>query len=114
MLAREIPPQQWYSFLGKFAYRHFGWNVTLERKSRQRAKLLAARHAFLEELITDVEDGQRHITIVLGSPFDLFHTHVINEPVRVRAAAGAQAALEIDSADGSTVVVHFRRRESAI
>jgi hypothetical protein len=111
MPTREIPPPQWPSFLGNFAFRHFGWSVTLEQKSRGCDKHLIANHSFLEELNTDVAGGQQQISIVLGSPFRRFHTHVINKPVQVRVVAGAQAALEIDTADGSTVVVHLRRQE---
>ena len=109
MPAQEIPASQWPSFLGKFGFRHFGWNVRLEQKSRGHGKLLAAGHSFLEELTTDA--GQQQITIVLGSPFHPYHTHVIDKPVQVRVVAGAQVALEIDCADGSTVVVHLRRRD---
>jgi hypothetical protein len=113
MPAREIPSPQWPIFLGNFGFRHFGWNATLEQKSRGRGKLLAADNSFLEELTADVADGHPQITIVLGSPFHPFHTHVIKKPLRVRVVAGVQAALEIDSADGSTVVVHLRRRACA-
>ena len=114
MPAREIPPQQWSSFLGNFGFLHFGWNVSLERTSRQRGKNLVADHSFLEELSTDVAGGQQQITIVLGTPFRPFHTHVIRKPVHVRVVAGAQAALEIESADGSTFVVHLRRHYGGI
>ncbi|HEX9119871.1 MAG TPA: DUF5335 family protein [Terriglobales bacterium] len=113
MPAREIPPPQWYSFLGNFGFRHFGWNVTLEQKSPGRGKHLVVNHSFLEELTTDVADGQQQITIVLGTPFQPFHTHVVSNPLRVRVVAGAQAALEIESADGSTIVVHLRRQDCA-
>ena len=111
MPAREIPPPQWYSFLGKFGFRHFGWSVTLEQKSHGRGKVLAADHSFLEELATEGTDNDQQITIVLGSPFQSFHTHVVSNPRRVRVVAGAQAALEIESADGSTVVVHLCRHD---
>jgi hypothetical protein len=114
MPTREIPPPQWPSFLGDFGFRHFGWNVRLEQKSRGRDKLLAADHSFLEELTTDGADGHQQITIVLGTPFHPFHTHVVSNPRHMRVVAGAQAALEIESADGSTVVVHLRRQESDI
>ena len=111
MPTREIPSPQWHSFLGNFGFRHFGWNVTLEQKSRGRGKNFAANHSFLEELATDVADGHQQITIVLGTPFQPFHTHVVSNPRHVRVVAGAQAALEIESADGSTVVVHLRRHD---
>lgn len=107
MPAHEIPPPRWPSFLGNFGFHHFGWNVRLEQKSRGRDK----HHSFLEELASDGADGQQQITIVLGTPFHSFHTHVIRKPVHVRVVAGAQAALEIESADGSTVVVHLRRQD---
>ncbi len=111
MAPREIPPPQWPSFLGNFGFHHFGWNVRLEQKSRGRGKHCAANHSFLEELTTDVADGKQQITIVLGTPFRPFHTHVVSNPRRVRVVAGAQPALEIESADGSTVVVHLRRHD---
>jgi hypothetical protein len=108
---REIPPPQWPSFLGNFGFRHFAWNVTLEQKSQARGKLHAVNHSFLEELATDGADGHQQITIVLGTPFQPFHTHVVSNPRHVRVVAGAQDALEIESADGSTVVVHLRRQQ---
>ena len=111
MPTREIPPPQWPSFLGNFGFRHFGWNVRLEQKSRGRDKLLAADHSFLEELTAD---GHQQITIVLGTPFRPFHTHVVSNPRHMRVVAGAEAALEIESADGSTVVVHLRRHDGSI
>ena len=114
MPTREIPPPQWPSFLGNFGFRHFCWNVTLEEKSRGGGKHVAANHSFLEELATDVADGKQQITIVLGTPFRPFHTHVVSNPRRVRVVAGAQPALEIKSADGSTVVVHLRRHDGGI
>ena len=109
MAAREIPLSEWPSFLGNFGFRHFGWNVKLEQKSRGRGKLLAAGHSFLEELTTDA--GRQQITLVLGSPFHPFHTHVIDKPVQVRVVTGAEVTLEIDCADGSTVVARLRRRD---
>jgi hypothetical protein len=113
MPTREVPPTQWPMFLGNFGFRHFGWNVTLEQASRRRGKHHLANHSFLEEVATDVADGKQQITIVLGTPFHPFHTHVIHKPVHVRVAAGAQATLEIESADGSTVVVHLCRHDCA-
>jgi hypothetical protein len=111
MSAREIPPPQWPSFLGNFGFHHFGWNVRLEQKSRGRDKHFVINHSFLEELASDGAEGQRQITIVLGTPFHPFHTHVIRKPVHVRAVAGTQAALEIESADGSVVVMHVYRHD---
>jgi hypothetical protein len=109
MPTREIPPPQWPSFLGNFGFHHFGWNVTLEQKSRGRGKYFAANHSFLEELATEGADGHQQINIVLGTPFRPFHTHVVSHPRHVRVVDAA--ALEIESADGSTVVVHLRRHD---
>ena len=79
-------------------------------RSRVR-KRFVVNHSFLEEVSTDDADGQQQISIVLGTPFHPFHTHVIRKPVHVRVVAGAEPALEIESADGSCVVVHLRRHD---
>ena len=108
MPAHEIPRQQWPLFLGKFGYRHFGWNVTVEQKPSGRGKRIADRR-FLQEVTSERADGREQITIVLGSPFAPHEVHVVDNPQRVRVAPGREEALEIDCGRGITVVVHVRR-----
>jgi hypothetical protein len=113
MPAREIPHPQWPTFLADFGFRHFCWSATVVRKhSDGRRQVIAANHGcFLEELATNPNGGQPQIAIVLGSPFRQFHTHVICNPKHVRLAPGDQAALEIDAADGSTMIVRVCQRD---
>ena len=114
MPTREIPSPQWPSFLGNFGFRHFCWDATLEQTSQGCGRQVAVNHSFLEEVTTDVADGKQQINIVLGTPFRRFHTHVVSDPRRVRVVAGAQAVLEIESADGSKVVMRLRRHNRSI
>jgi hypothetical protein len=111
MPAGEIPASQWPIFLGDFGFRHFGWKVTVVERAPGRSKHLLNSQSFLEEVATSNTDGKRKITIVAGTPFHPFHSVVGSDPLHVRVAAGAQPALEIESADGSTVVMHLRRQD---
>ncbi len=106
---REIPSPQWATTLGNFGLHHFGWNVTLAKKSLLGGELLTDGHAFLEELATGGLNYNRRITIVLGSPFHPFHTHVVDHARRLRVAAAPHSALEIESSGGRTFVIHCRR-----
>ncbi|MBZ5568597.1 MAG: hypothetical protein LAN64_12175 [Acidobacteriia bacterium] len=110
MPAREIPHPLWPTFLADFGLRHFCWKATLERKhSGGRCELIADNGCFLEELATGCVGGQRQIAIVLDSPFREYRTHVVSNPQRVRVAAANQDSLEIDAADGSTMIVRVRQ-----
>jgi hypothetical protein len=109
MTARDIPHPQWPSFLGRFGLRHFGWTVTLEQKFHGRGKLILTNQSFLEEVSADGDNGRQRITIVLGSPFHGFRTHVVSDPQRLRVADREGPALRIDSDDGSTTVIRLRQ-----
>ena len=110
MPARDIPHPQWPTFLADFGQRHFCWKISLERKhSGGRRESVSDNGYFLGELATNFAAGQQQIDIVLDEPFCEFRTHVVSNPRRVRVAAENQDALEIDSADGSTVIVRLRQ-----
>jgi hypothetical protein len=112
MSAHEIPRQQWSLFLGNFGYRHFGWDVTLEKK-RPGHGMRIADHHFLQEVTSERADGHEQITIVLGAPFAPHETHVVDNPQHVRVAPGPEEAIEIDCGRGISVVVHVRRAIAA-
>jgi hypothetical protein len=105
---REIPYPQWADFLNQFGYRHFAWNVTLVHKLAGRDKLIE-NDCFLEEFVTGHVDGHEQITIVLGSPFRPFQSCVIENPCHLRITDTREHALEIESRDGSSIVVRLRR-----
>jgi hypothetical protein len=107
MSAHEIPRQDWPLFLGNFGFRHFGWDVVLEKRRPGRGERIVDNH-FLQELTAESTGGREQITIVLGAPFSLHQVHVVEDPKHVRVAPGDPEALEIDCGRGITVVVHVR------
>ena len=110
MPARDIPHPQWPTFLADFGFRHFCWKATLERKHNGgRHESISDNGCFLEELAIHSAGGQQQLAIVLDSPFREFRTHVVSNPLRVRVAAGNRDSLEIDAADGSTMIVRVRQ-----
>ena len=82
----------------------------MERKHNGgRHESISDNGCFLEELAIHSAGGQQQLAIVLDSPFREFRTHVVSNPLRVRVAAGNRDSLEIDAADGSTMIVRVRQ-----
>jgi hypothetical protein len=105
MSAHEIPREDWPLFLGNFGYRHFAWDVVVEKKRPGHGERIADHH-FLQEVTAESTGGREQITIVLGAPFAPHKVHVVEHPKHVRVAPGKEEVLEIDCGRGITVVVH--------
>ena len=111
MQTQTIPPEQWRTKLKKLSQSFEGWPVSLD--------IIPASNGPLQEFlqipllgITAEPDGAIVISVqdVTGEHV----THIINSPTRVlldRTENGANAALEIDSADGEKAVLRFRLTE---
>ncbi len=107
MRRREIPPPQWTEFLDAFSRRHDGWLVTVEHASPV-GRLVAVDERPLSGIFAD---GQERLTVLIGRPADRRLSHAIAQPVKlvtIEDDAGADAGLEIASADGARIHIRFR------
>lgn len=106
----EICRKEWSGRLDEFSRVHEGWPVSLEIL----AESIGAQSEFHLLSLAGVtgepsEGGTISITATL--PAGGFFTHTIHSPVHVfieETDAGAEAALEIESADGTKAILQFR------
>jgi len=112
MPTQEIPPDQWKTFLDTFSRQHEGWLATLEVLGTDIGAQQEARDLPLEGITAASRDGAPEaIAISLGKTADNHVTHTITEPTRIwleQTSQGANAALEIESADQVKTLLRFR------
>jgi hypothetical protein len=113
----EIPRAAWQPFMDRFSRAHRGWRVTLgtihtqvlERAMETAAHTVSA-DALFEGLRLDRRVDGEHLTVLLGLP-NALTTHAVHAPQRLfveRTGSGAEEALRVDSADGTTLLLRFR------
>lgn len=112
MQTRQIPKSEWPAFLDRFSRQYEGWLVNLEIFNPEFGAQVAETGLALEGL-TDEWDEAEGITIVImaGNEPDDHITHSISDPTEVsleQTDEGADAALSIKSADGTTALLSFR------
>ncbi|MBE3110984.1 MAG: DUF5335 family protein [Acidobacteria bacterium] len=106
----EIPRKDWGGRLDEFSRVHDGWLVSLDIL----AESIGAQRAFRELPlvgITAEPAGGGTISIAVAEPTGAQFTHTIHSPTRVfieQTNTGADAALEIESADGTKAILRFR------
>ena len=112
MPTREIPRDEWKTFLDSFSRQHEGWLATLEVLGADIGAQQEARDLPLEGVTASSRDGAPEtIVISLGNTADDHVTHTITKPTRVwleQTPQGANAALEIESADQVKTLLRFR------
>ena len=107
-----IPREQWTSRLNKLSQSFEGWPVSLDVIPKSDGPLREFRQMPLLG-ITAEPDGPIVISVTQATGEHV--THIINSPTRVlldRTDRGANAALEIESADGVKAVLRFRSAEA--
>jgi hypothetical protein len=110
MKTTEVPARDWTAFFDSFSRRHEGWLVKLSVLDPKLGAQVEAVELPLRGIIADAHE--RGIAIQLGvRPDDLEHS--VRHPRRVWVElAGdrdeAEAALEIESADGTRAILEFR------
>ena len=112
METKEIPRDQWRSFFDVFSRQHEGWLATLEIfgpeiGAQQEAWQLPLAGVTFESRGSEPET----ITIDLGKTPEDHVSHTISQPVHVwleQTTEGANAALEIESADETKALLRFR------
>ena len=107
----EIPRREWSGKLDEFSRMHEGWLVSLEITTAQSIGVQPKfRLMPLVGITAEPIDGGT-ISIAVAEPTGDHVTHTMRSPTHVfveETNAGAQAALEIDSADGMKAVLRFR------
>jgi hypothetical protein len=112
MTTQEIPRDEWTTFFYTFSRQHEGWLATLEILGPEIGAQREARDLPLEGITaTSKGAAPETIAISMGKTPEDHVTHTISEPTRVwleQTSAGANAALEIESADEVKTLLRFR------
>jgi hypothetical protein len=112
MPTQEIPREKWTKFLDTFSRQHEGWLVTLEVLAADIGAQQEASNLPLEGITaTSTDDESQSIAINVGKTSEDHVTHTITEPTRIwleQTSEGANAALEIESADDVKTLLRFR------
>lgn len=106
----EILRRDWTSRLDELSRIHEGWLVSLDITAPSNGAQRQFRQWPLVGITAEPSDGGT-ISIAVAEPTGAHLTHMIHSPSRVfveKTDAGADAALEIESADGTTEVLRFR------
>lgn len=109
MKNRLVPRAEWFSFFERFTRRHPGWPTTVWLIGPRIGAQVEARDLPLEGIVADPLGTS--ISIHLGGAPGRNVEHGIVQPISVwleLTEEGADAALGINSADGSTTLVEFR------
>jgi len=112
MFTKPISRTEWREFFGTFSRKHKGWLVDLQILGSDIGAQVEGRALALEGVIYE-RDGSSRDTIILmigGRPNDHI-THTISRPLEVnleQTDEGADVALAIKAADGTTALLSFR------
>jgi len=108
----EIPRDEWKTFLDAFSRQHEGWLTTLEVFATDIGAQREARDLPLEGITaTSRDNASQTIAISLGKSSEDHVTHTVTDPTRVwleQTSQGANAAIEIESADEVKTLLRFR------
>ena len=112
MPTKEIPRDEWNKFLDTFSRQHEGWLATLEVFAADIGAQEQAHNLPLGGITaTSTNDDSQSIAINLGRTPEDHVTHTITRPTRLwleQTSEGANAALEIESADEVKTLLRFR------
>ncbi len=111
MPAQEVPRETWVQFLDGFSGRYEGWLVNVEVISRDVGAQIEAESLPLRGISADLRNQEDSISIILGKTPDQHITHTIRGVSHLRVKkneTGADEALQIESADGTTSLLRFR------
>lgn len=106
----EIPRREWTVRLDEFSREHEGWPVSLDVLAESIGAQSEFRQLSLAGVTAEPMDGGT-ISITVSVPAGGFLTHTIHSPAHVfieENDTGADAALEIESADGAKAILQFK------
>jgi Family of unknown function (DUF5335) len=108
MANRQIPRGDWSGFLEEFSRRHDGWLVSVRVLSPMVGWQVESRQLALQGVSSDREGTS--ISVHLGASPGPHVGHVISRPsdVWVEEENGVERGLEVESADGTKMLLEFR------
>jgi hypothetical protein len=109
MPTREIARDEWPEFLDAFSRQHDLWIVSVEVAGADIGAQVEGQRLRLRGISADA--GQSSISIMLETPGGGHLTHTVIEPSQLwieQTSTGADAALQLQSGDGTTTLVRFR------
>jgi hypothetical protein len=112
----EIPKREWSGKLDELGRRHEGWLVSLDITMAQSVGAQREFHQMPLTGITAEPTAGGMIAIAVEEPDGDHLTHMIHGPRHVfleTTKTGADSMLQIDSADGTKAVLHFRSEHAA-
>lgn len=109
----EIPRHRWGPFFDVFSRRHRDWTAYLEVLGAEFGAQIEASELALVGITADLKDGESAISVMLGDEPGDNITHTITAPARVmlertESTWGGAEVLEIESGDGSKVLLTFK------
>jgi hypothetical protein len=107
----EIPPAVWADRLDEFTNIHDGWLVSIDVLNPDLGAQPEVQDLPLLGISADRIDENGNISISVARSRTEHHTHIIQHPTHVyleRTDEGADAALAVESADGTKTIVRFR------
>lgn len=110
MRNRQVPHAEWLRFFEAFTRRHQGWLATVRVIDPRLGAQVEAKDLPLEGIVIDPE-GRGPISILLGKASSANVEHPVVRPEQVWVEVteeGAEAALQILSADGTKTILEFR------
>jgi Family of unknown function (DUF5335) len=112
MKTREIARDKWPEFFDHFSRQHEGWLATLEIFGSEIGAQVEERELAFEGIVDEWDQVQgNEIVIMIGAKADDHISHSISRPTQVsleQTDEGADAALAIKAADGTTALLRFR------
>ena len=114
MQTKEIQQNEWQQFFDSFSRKHNGTPVDLEILGPKIGAQTEEHGLALEGITTEWEQASGDtIAIMLGASADDHITHSIRRPTQVslgQSHEGADFALAIKAADGSTALLRFQAK----
>jgi len=107
----EIPRQSWVRQLDEFSAVHEGWLVSLDILAPELGAQPEIANLPLVGVSVDREGRNDTIVVSVARSATEHLSHLIRSATRVfveRADDGPEAALEVESADGSKTILRFR------
>ena len=112
MQTRQIPKNEWPAFFDRFSRQHKGWLVKLEILNPDLGAQVEETGLALAGLTDEWDETKGNtVMIMAGNEPDDHVTHSISNPTAVsleQTDEGADVALSIKSADGTTALLSFR------